>query len=228
MPGGVSSFLNKINPLTMLLKLASITAITAFTLMPHDPLPDMAIGASMPAADQKMKDVSGKEITLKEAMGRFGVLVVFTCNTCPFVVGSEGSEGWEGRYPELASYAQRYGVGVVLVNSNEAKRADGDSFGDMQKRYTDKKYVGSYVLDAGNIVADAFGARTTPHVFLFNKDQKLVYKGAIDDNVGSAAGAKEHYVQNAIANMAEGRTIDPATTRNIGCSIKRVAVEHKH
>lgn len=224
----IPSFLITKRPLIMFLKLASIAALTAFTVMPHDPLPDMAIGAALPAADKKMKDVNGKEISLNEAMGTNGLLVVFSCNTCPFVVGSEGSEGWEGRYPELASYGQRYGVGVVFVNSNEAKRADGDGFADMQQRYKEKKYVGSYVLDAGHVVADAFGARTTPHVFLFNKDRKLVYKGAIDDNVGSAAGVKEHYAQKAIANMAEGRTIDPATTRNIGCSIKRVAVEHKH
>ncbi|MBL7950281.1 MAG: thioredoxin family protein [Flavobacteriales bacterium] len=212
----------------MLIKLASIAAIGALSLMPHDPLPDLAIGSAMPAADVKMKDVSGKEVTLKDAQGKGGLLVIFSCNTCPFVVGSEGSEGWEGRYPELAAFSQRYGVGVAFINSNEAKRDAGDSFTDMQARYKDKKYSGSYMLDAGNKVADAFGARTTPHVFLFDKDLKLAYKGAIDDNVGKASDVKEKYVEKAIANMVEGKTIDPATTRNIGCSIKRVAVEHKH
>jgi hypothetical protein len=212
----------------MLIKLASIGALATFTVMPHDPLPDLAIGTGLPAAEVKMKDVSGKEITLKEAAGQNGLLVIFSCNTCPFVVGSEGSEGWEGRYPELGAYAQRFGVGVVFVNSNEAKREAGDGFADMQKRYQEKKYTGSYVLDAGNAVADAFGARTTPHVFLFNKELKLAYKGAIDDNVGNAGEVKEKYLHNAIANLAEGKAIEPATTRNIGCSIKRVAVEHKH
>lgn len=212
----------------MLLKLASIAAIGGLSFMPHDPLPDLAIGSALPAADVKMKDVSGKEISLKEAQGNSGLLVIFSCNTCPFVVGSEGSDGWEGRYPEIAAFSQRHGVGVVFVNSNEAKRDAGDSFADMQARYKDKKYSGSYVLDAGNKVADAFGARTTPHVFLFDKDQKLAYKGAIDDNVGKAGEVKEKYLEKAIAFMVEGKPIDPATTRNIGCSIKRVAVEHKH
>lgn len=212
----------------MLLKLLSLAAFTTMLTVPHDPLPDLAIGTPMPASDVRMKDVSGKEITLKDAMGRSGLLVVFSCNTCPFVVGSEGSAGWEGRYPELAAYSQRYGVGVVFVNSNEAKREAGDGFADMQARYKEKKYGGSYVLDAGHKVADAFGARTTPHVFLFDKDLKLAYKGAIDDNVGDAAAVKEHFVQNAIAHLAEGKAIDPAITRNIGCSIKRIAVEHKH
>ena len=114
-------------------------------------------------------------------------------------------------------------MGVAFVNSNEAKRDAGDSFADMQKRYADKKYSGHYLLDAGHVVADAFGARTTPHVFLFDKDMKLAYKGAIDDNVGSASAVKEQWLQNAIDNMTAGKAIDPATTRNMGCSIKRVA-----
>ena len=150
----------------MILKVASAIALTAFTVMPHEPLPNLAIGSPMPAADVKMKDVGGKDLSLTDIMGKNGLLVVFSCNTCPFVIGSEGSEGWEGRYPELAAYSQRYGVGIVFVNSNEAKRDDGDGFADMQARYKEKKYSGSYVLDAGNAVADAFGARTTPHVFL--------------------------------------------------------------
>jgi len=82
------------------------------------------------------------------------------------------------------------------------------------------------LLDKGHAVADAFGARTTPHVFLFDKDMKLVYKGAIDDNVESASKVQVPYVRNAITNLAAGKPIDPATTRNIGCSIKRV--EHQH
>lgn len=193
---------------------------------PHDPLPDLTIGTALPAAEVKMKDVSGKEFSLKELAGSKGLLVIFSCNTCPFVVGSDDSEGWEGRYPELAAYASRHGVAVAFVNSNEAKREQGDSFADMQQRYKEKKYNGHYLLDAGHVVADAFGARTTPHVFLFNKDLKLAYKGAIDDNVGSAAAVKEKWLHNAIDKLADGGTIEPATTRNVGCSIKRMP--HKH
>lgn len=212
----------------MIFTSALIAALTLFISAPHDPLPDLQLGSALPASDTKMKDVSGKDLSLKELVGKNGLLVVFSCNTCPFVVGSEGSEGWEGRYPELAAYSARFGVGVAFVNSNEAKRDAGDSFADMQKRYADKKYNGHYLLDAGSVVADAFGARTTPHVFLYNKDMKLAYKGAIDDNVGSAAAVKERWLQNAIDHMVAGKAIDPATTRNVGCSIKRVPVEHKH
>ena len=210
----------------MFTKFLALSAFAMLATAPHDPLPDLKLGTALPAPDVKMKDVSGKELSLKESAGQNGLLVIFSCNTCPFVIGSDGSEGWEGRYPELAAFAGRFGVGVAFVNSNEAKRKDGDGFADMQARYTEKNMGGHYLLDKDHVVADAFGARTTPHVFLFNKELKLAYKGAIDDNVASAAEVKEHWLKSAIAAMGSGQPIDPATTRNTGCSVKRMP--HKH
>jgi hypothetical protein len=115
---------------------------------------------------------------------------------------------------------------MVLVNSNEAKREKGDGFGDMQDHYKRMGYNSAYVLDKDHAVADAFGARTTPHVFLFDRDGKLSYKGAIDDNVGSANAVTQHWLKDAMAAQVAGQAIDPATTRNMGCSIKRVAHSH--
>lgn len=210
----------------MLIKIAALATFGLFATTTHDPLPDLQIGTMMPAADIKMKDVSGKDLSLKDAAKANGLVVIFSCNTCPFVVGSDGSEGWEGRYRELAAYATRMGIGVAFVNSNEAKRADGDSFEDMQKRYKEKNLDGYYMLDKDHVVADAFGARTTPHVFLFDKTMKLAYKGAIDDSVAKAADVKEHWLKRAMAAVSAGEVVDPATTRNTGCSIKRAP--HKH
>ncbi|MBP6312523.1 MAG: redoxin family protein [Flavobacteriales bacterium] len=210
----------------MIIKLLSLSAIALFAAMPHEPLPDLAIGAALPAADKVMMDVSGTKTSLKELVGTNGLLVVFSCNTCPFVIGSKGSVGWEGRYPELAAMSARSGIGMAMVNSNEAKRDDGDSFADMQTRYKEKGLGGSYLLDENHMVADAFGARTTPHVFLFDKNMKLVYKGAIDDNVSDPSAVKEKWLENALNALASGAAIDPATTRNVGCSIKRIAHEH--
>ncbi|HEY0977256.1 MAG TPA: thioredoxin family protein [Flavobacteriales bacterium] len=207
----------------MMMKTLALAACVGFAFAPHE-LPDMAIGASAPATDVKMKDVSGKELDLKSANGKNGLLVVFSCNTCPFVIGGEGSQGWEGRYPALAELAAKNGIGFTMINSNTTKRDGGDGFADMQARYKEKGLKGYYLLDDNNKVADAFGARTTPHVFLFNKDLKLVYKGAIDDNVEDPKAVKAHYVNDAIAALAAGKPIDPATTRNIGCSIKRAHV----
>lgn len=204
----------------MLLKLLALATFTGIALVPTE-LPDLAIGTPAPAADVKLKDVVGGERSLKDIAGENGLLVIFSCNTCPFVIGSEGSEGWQDRYGALAQGCAAKKIGFTLVNSNDAKREAGDSYTDMQLQYKKHNYGGHYLLDQGHVLADAFGARTTPHVFLFDKNMKLVYKGAIDDNVGSAEDVKEPWLRNAIAAVAEGRTPDPATTRNIGCSIKR-------
>jgi hypothetical protein len=152
-----------------------------------------------------------------------GLLVIFSCNTCPFVVGGNGSEGWEGRYPQVKAEADKHNIGMVLVNSNEAKRSMGDSMNDMKTRAKDHGLSSiPYVLDTNHALADAFGAKTTPHVFLFNHDMELVYKGAIDDNVGNASEVKEHFLSTAMQQLAKGKKVKPAETRPIGCSIKRV------
>ncbi len=206
---------------TLLLAAAALVSVTA-----HEHLKDLNIGDAAPKLDHKLIDVTGKSTTLKEVAGANGLLVIFTSNTCPFVVGSEGSEGWEGRYAELTAYSQRMGVGMALVNSNHMTRAKGESMEDMKGRHKEHSYGGYYLLDENSQVADAFAARTTPHVFLFDKSMKLAYKGAIDDNVAKAADVKENWLKDAISNMVSGGTIDPATTRHIGCSIKRA--EHSH
>lgn len=204
----------------MLLKILVLAAFTGIALPPTD-LPELAIGTTAPALDVKLKDVIGGERSLQDIAGENGLLVIFSCNTCPFVVGSEGSEGWQDRYGALAQGCAAKKIGFALVNSNDAKRDAGDSYTDMQRQYKEHDYGGSYLLDQGHALADAFGARTTPHVFLFDKNLKLFYKGAIDDNVKSAEDIKEPWLRNAIAAVAEGRTPHPAITRNIGCSIKR-------
>ncbi len=212
--------------MNMFTRIALLTTVAAIGLAAHDELPELRAGDPMPKADVRMMDVSGKDLALKDMAGKNGLLVIFSCNTGPFVIGSDGSEGWEGRYPGLGELCSKNDIGFVLVNSNEAKREAGDGFADMQKHYADKKYNGFYALDKGHVVADGFGARTTPHVFLFNSELRLAYKGAIDDNVDSAKDVKEHYLEKAITAMATGANIDPNYTRNLGCSIKRTPHAH--
>lgn len=201
--------------------LAIAVALTAF--IGDDTHEMLAIGTKAPKADLEMKDVSGRMVTLNSLKRDNGLLVVFSCNTCPFVVGNgDGTEGWEGRYNGIAEICAKNNVGMVLVNSNEAKREGVDSFDEMKKHATDRNYMAPYVVDENHVIADAFGAKTTPHIYLFNADMELAYRGAIDDNVKSANKVKEQWLQGALDNMAEGKAIDPAETRQMGCSIKRV------
>ncbi len=207
-----------------LLVLSLIATISmAFILKPGEEVKTLEIGQKAPLTNLKMKDISGDEVSLSDKMGDNGLLVIFSCNTCPFVVGRENSEGWEGRYNDVSTKADENKIGMILVNSNEAKREKGDSYDDMVQRAKDNRYLMAYALDKNHELADAFGARTTPHVYLFNDKFELVYKGAIDDNNDSYSEVKEHWLNDAMANLSEGKKIDPEKTRNIGCSIKRVS-----
>lgn len=183
----------------------------------------LSIGAKAPATEIKMADISGNSFSLNDLKKEKGLLVIFSCNGCPFVVGSEGSEGWEGRYEELRSLASSNGIGMALINSNEAKREKGDDLNSMKTRAKEHGFEKcSYLLDENSVVANAFFARTTPHVYLFDNNLKLVYKGAIDDNVDDSKKVKEPYLKEAIKNLAAGKKIKPEETKPVGCSIKRV------
>lgn len=205
--------------------LASLAIVLASIGVQAQDLPVLEIGATAPMQDYKMESVNERELSLADMKQENGLLVIFSCNTCPFVVGGEGSEGWENRYRELAVTAGGTKLGFVLVNSNEAKRGGDDSMEAMKAHAKEKAYRAHYVVDANSALANAFGARTTPHVFLFDKDMKLVYKGAIDDNHEKASEVKEHWLQSAMKNLAAGKAISPDATKNLGCSIKRVKAE---
>ena len=200
-----------------------ITALcfSGFAFVKTNDIVPIAIGTACPKADIKLKatDETGK--SLSEYKGENGLLVVFSCNTCPFVVGSENSEGWEGRYNGLNEMALAQRINMVLINSNEAKRDKDDSFEQMKSHAKDKAYKMPYLLDAGSVVANAFGAKTTPHVFLFDKNLKLVYRGSIDDNVGSANAVKEKYLEEALKATGSGKKVKMKETNAVGCSIKR-------
>ena len=210
-----------------MLRTLTLAALVCGTLMSTSAqsteLNELNPGDKAPSSDLKMTNIDGQDWSLVDLAGENGVLVMFSCNTCPFVVGREGkSEGWEGRYNEVTTLARENGIGTVIVNSNEAKRKGDDSLEKMKIHAVEAGYIAPYVVDANHKLADAFGARTTPHVYLFDSEFRLVYKGSIDDNVNSAADVEETYLKDAIERMVEGKKIKPAVTKAIGCSIKRV------
>lgn len=215
-----------LSPIKRALGVASALALGVFMTSAGiaEPQPELAIGSKAPLADVLMMNVNGTQMSLNTAAGPNGLLVVFSCNTCPFVVGNgEKSDGWEGRYNETARFAKENGVAMVLVNSNEAKRNNHDSMDAMEAHAKDNNYGMPYLLDANHQLADAFGALKTPHVYLFDGDMNLVYRGSIDDNVSDAEAVSERYVQDAITAVANGKPVGVAETKAIGCSIKRVS-----
>lgn len=203
-----------------LLSLAAL-AIGVFAFIPKEgddkkDIETIAIGTVAPKLNYTMKDVEGKEHMLRALAKDKGLLVVFSCNTCPFVVA------WQDRYNELFDLCQKNNIGMVLVNSNEAKRKGDDSVEKMKAHAEKNNYKALYVVDENHELADAFGAKTTPHVFLFNNQFSLVYKGAIDDNYKDKEAVEETYLKNAIEQMAGDKEVDVKETKALGCSIKRV------
>jgi peroxiredoxin len=179
------------------------------------------IGKTAPMFNHEMLNIDGTKKTLEKLKKEQGLLVVFSCNTCPFVVGSDNFKGWENKYNALNSLSEKNKIGMVLINSNEAKREKDDSFEEMKKHAKEKGYTMPYLVDENSTVADAFGAKTTPHIFLFDKNLKLVYQGAIDNSWDSSREKDINHLENAINQLAKGEKIKETTTAPKGCSIKR-------
>jgi len=179
------------------------------------------MGKYAPMSDAKLQDIDNTTKSLNELKMENGLLVVFSCNTCPFVVGNDHFAGWEVQYNDLNTFGLEKKVGMVLINSNEAKRANEDSHDAMKLHATEKGYTMSYLLDIDSKMADAFGAKTTPHVYLFDKNMKLVYAGSIDNTWDTKRTGDVTYLKNAIETTSKGEKIKENETTPRGCSIKR-------
>jgi|ERR1051326_1454728 AhpC/TSA family len=191
--------------------ITAVSTLVAFRAL-IEPLP---IGAALPNAAKKMKDISGKEISFNEVMNKNGLLVMFSCNTCPIV------HKYQSRTIEVCKYAQGKQIGVILLNSNEGFRNDGDSYDDMKDYAKEQSYSWPYVLDENSVMADAFGASRTPECYLFNAAGKLVYHGAIDDNQNGPREVTRKHLLVAMDEMLAGKDVSVKTTRSVGCNIKR-------
>lgn len=191
-----------------------VAAIALMVMKPvGDPLP---IGSAIPKAEVKMKDISGKEVSFKDATKKNGLLVMFSCNTCPVV------HKYESRTVEICKKALSNNIGVILLNSNEGTRDGGDGYDDMKEYASKLGYSWNYVLDKNSTMADEFGANRTPECFLFNKDGKLVYHGAIDDNSSGPDEVTRKHLSIAIDESIGGKDVSTKNTRSVGCSIKRL------
>jgi len=175
---------------------------------------ELEIGSAMPLMDHQLADISGKTMTLTDAKGDVGTLVIFSCNTCPWVLA------WEDRYVTLAQEFIPKGIGMIAVNSNESQFERDDSMEEMVEHAQEMGYNFPYVQDPGSKLATAFGARKTPHIYLFDEKDKLVYRGAIDDNARKPRKVKHTFLADAMDALLTGEKIDPVSTKALGCSIK--------
>ena len=197
--------------------LCFILILSGVSLLSFTPREEsLPIGAPLPKADLKLMDITGKEITLKTAMKENGLLVMFSCNTCPVVVKNQG------RTKEICQYSLSKNVGVVVLNSNEANRTDEESLDAMKNYAKAQAYNWYYAVDKNSELADAFGANRTPECFLFDKNGKLVYHGAIDDNPNNEDNVSRVHLKEAINELLSGKDVSVKKTRSVGCNIKRM------
>ena len=175
----------------------------------------ISISDKIPEIDFELESVNKEWMTINSQVGDNGLLVIFTCNTCPFVVM------WEDRYKLIEQIVEESNIGLVYINTNYKKRKGDDSFENMQKHAKKMDYQFPYLLDEKSKLANLFGAKTTPHIFLFNNKNTLVFKGAIDDNYKDIKKVEKFYLKDAIKQLASGSEITISETKAVGCSIKR-------
>jgi peroxiredoxin len=185
-----------------------------------DPEP-LAIGAAAP--DFSLPGVDDKTHALAEYKDAKVLALVFLCNHCPT------AQAYEERIKTLVHDYKDRGVQFVAVSPNDplAVRLDelgyavlGDSFDEMKLRAEDHKFNFPYLYDGETqTMVRAYGAVTTPHVFLFDAQRRLRYRGRIDDNEDSTK-ATTHETRDAIDALLAGKPVAVETTRTIGCSIK--------
>jgi peroxiredoxin len=170
-----------------------------------------SLGAEAPQFD--LPGVDGQNHTLDSYADTDVLVLVQSCNHCPYV------QAWEGRLSAIASdYADR-GVRVVAVNSNDADSHPEDSFDEMQKRSREQGFTFDYLYDEPQAVAQALGAERTPEVFVYDRDRQLRYHGAIDDN-RDETGVSQQYLRDALDAVLAGSDPAVAETPPVGCTVK--------
>lgn len=198
----------------MKLFLLVLSLVCSGIVIPYqtDPFP---LGSKIPKPTLKMKDVSGKLLSLADIKTNNGLLVIFGSNNCMYMVKNQK------RIIDIATYAKKKNLGVVILNSNEGNRASDDSYQAMQQYAAAQGYKWPYCLDSNNELADAFKASRSPECYLFNGKGILVYHGAIDDNPIDESRVNRRHLQEAINELLSNKDILIKESRSIGCSIER-------
>ena len=175
----------------------------AFTLSLNEKAPDF----TLPATD-------GKTYSLSDFQDAKVLVVFFTCNHCPFVIGSD-----EVTRKTVEKYADQ-GVVFVGINSNSKVTHPDDSFQHMAERMEENKFPWLYLYDESQDAALAYGALRTPHFYVFDSERKLVYTGRGVDNPKDTSLMTVNDLENALDELLAGKTISTPVTNPLGCNVK--------
>ncbi len=171
----------------------------------------MSVIETAPTFD--LPGVDGRNHSLEEYADAPLLVLVQSCNHCPYVLA------WEGRIDALQrEYADR-DVRIVAINSNDAEAYSADSFERMVEHAREAGYTFDYLYDESQEIARVLGSERTPEAFVFDADRRLVYHGAVDDNRDEAQ-VTTHYLRDAIEAALAGETPPVADTPPVGCTVK--------
>jgi peroxiredoxin len=171
----------------------------------------LKLGSTVPQF--QLPSVDGKKYSPDMFGERELLIIVFSCNHCPYV------QAYENRMKQIQKDYEK-DLQIIAISSNDAAKYPEDSFEEMKKRSQQMRFNFPYLYDESQEVANAFGATHTPEVFLFGKNRKLEFHGKIDDNWQDEGSVKIRYLRNAIDEILEGQQISIPETFTIGCTIK--------
>jgi peroxiredoxin len=196
-----------------------VAAFALVLLLPHAPAQDAkGYAAGSVVADFTLNDLDGKKTSLKSiGEGKKYIVLDFWSRECP------AAKACEPAFAKLNTDYAAKGIALVHVASNKKEnKAEGDV--TATKEYAKKNNIAFPVLlDVDNKIADAFGAQTTPHVYVIDtKDMKVVYVGAFNDAVWKPENVKKEYVREALDLLLGGKAVGTPSTKPEGCTIKRV------
>lgn len=196
-----------------LLGILFISAIAGFSLAAIAP-DEGGYKVGDKAQDFTLQNIDNSWVSLSDYEDARGIIVIFTCNTCPY------ANMYEDRIIKLHAKYEPMGYPVIAINPNDPDIMPGDSFEAMKERAQEKNYQFPYLFDAKQEVYPEFGAERTPHVFLLDRDWIVRYIGAIDDNAQRKEDVEESFLENAISAIENGKEPDPHLTKAVGCKIK--------
>jgi peroxiredoxin len=172
----------------------------------------LSLGAQAP--EFELPGVDGRIHRLADFQSCMALVVIFTCNHCPYV------RAYEERIKHIQRDYEAQGVQVIAINANETDHYPEDNFEKMVLRAKEKGFNFPYLRDAEQRVATAYGATHTPQVFLFDQNRKLCYTGRIDDNWQDPSQVQTQDLRRAIDEVLADQPVSHPQTPAIGCTIK--------
>ncbi len=173
----------------------------------------LALGTSAPAFS--LPDTEGNQVTLESFKGNKGLLVLFICNHCPYVIHIREE------LAKLGIEYQKKGIGICAINSNDVSTHPDDSPDKMKDEVQSAGYTFPYLYDESQAVAHSYKAACTPDIFLFDAQQKLIYRGQIDDSrPGTGIPVSGRDLREALDALLNNQPISEIQKPSIGCNIK--------